>query len=269
MIPPNTMKTFATAVVLSAIFVLVSRSEDDRIVIDRGGGMLVQEEVQSLLTGAVSLAILKDDVELLKKLRLMGWDPKKPLGQSNLINDGCQSLHAAAISHSSKTVEWLITEVGIEKDKRGKNNEYAISLVDGSDQDAKEVIRLLARPSDGGLTGLIDAVLDKIGPLQAMPERRIIVDASDTPDPNLLLKRLQIRYKGVEAVRNRKAIVQQLANAVDEIELITISIKKVNDAEYRYTFSENRGPMAGHGANGTAVSKHGYWITSLEGGYDS
>lgn len=229
-----------------------------------------QDAVQEMLSGAVELAIMREDIDFLRKLREMGWNPKMPLVGKKLTSDGWPALHAAALLRSPLVIEWLITEAGVEKDQRGKRNEYAISW-DSSDPDeiSKEVIELLRRDDDGGIEGLFDAVLDAMEPFYAGDKKRIIIDATGTPNPERFLKQLRKRCERAEAVKNKEEVIKQLKEGKDELELIAISIRKTGDAEYEYSFSRNSGPLSGSGENGTVKSKYGYWIARLEGGSDS
>jgi len=264
------MKSLLTIIAFTFSFVPHVQSVDEWVPTGRPGEQMKQETAQEMLSGAVEMAIMRKDIDLLRKLRGMGWDPKKPLVGKTLTGDGWPALHAAALLRSPKVIEWLITEVGVKKDQRGQYNRYAITW-DSSNPDeiSKEVIELLKRDDDGGIEGLYDAVLDEIGPFKDDVNRRIIIDATDTPNPEKFLKRLQTRCKTAETVKDRKNILNQLENGIDGLELITISIKKVGDAKYTYSFTQYSGPLSGGGHNGKVESKYGYWIAEMEGGFDS
>jgi hypothetical protein len=264
------MKTILTIAFLTIISAPLVRSGDVMVPTGRPGEMMDQEIVQKLLSGAVHMAILRQDVEHLKKLRDLGWDPKKPIIEESLIEDKWPTLHAAVLHRSPKVVEWLVTEAGVEKDQRGLHREFAISHdYSGDDEISKSIIALLKRDDDGGIEGLFDALLDEMEPWENHDEKRIIIDATDTPDPELFLKQLRKRCGAAEAVKDRKEILKQLDAAVHGMELITISIKKASDDGYSYSLEWNSGPLSGGGQTGKVFSKHGYWIVELEGGWDS
>jgi hypothetical protein len=264
------MKFLLTIIAFNFFFVPLVQSENEWIPTGRPGERMKQEDVQEMLSGAVEMAIMRKDIDLLRNLRGMGWDPKKPLVGKKLTGNGWPALHAAALLRSPKVIEWLITEVGIEKDQRGKRNEYAITW-DSSDPDeiSKEVIELLRRDDDGGIQGLFDAVLDEMEPFKSREKWRIIIDASATPNPELFLQRMQARCKNTKAIKNKEHVLNQLKEGIDGLELITITIKKVGNLKYTYSFTQNSGPLSGGGENGIVESKYGYWIAELQGGFDS
>lgn len=264
------MKTVLTIVFLTIITTPLARPGDETVPTGRPGEMMDQEIVQKLLSGAVHMAILRQDVEHLKKLRELGWDPKKPISEESLIEDQWPTLHAAVLHRSPKVVEWLVIEAGVEKDQRGLHREFAISHdYSGDDEISKSIIALLKRDNDGGIEGLFEALIDEMEPWEDHDQKRIIIDVADTPDPELFLKQLRKRCGTVETVKNRKEVLKQLEAAAHGMELITISIKKTGDAEYSYSLNWNSGPLSGGGQNGKVLSKHGYWIVELEGGWDS
>jgi hypothetical protein len=245
-------------VLLSAI--CAPAAEPEKFIEVGHGELMAQEDVQNLLAGAVCLAVRKDDVDLLRKLRATGWDPKQVIEQPRVEEDEWPVLHAAVYHASPRTVEWLLTECGLKRDRMGRYNEFAIrwALVGELDADKRKIIDLLKRPSDGGLAGLVDCLVAEVGDVEPREGQRIIVNTSDTPDPKLVFERLKNRNKAIEAAKDGEDPEAKLDNG--DVEAVSISITKTGDSDYDWSIDRTSGPMSGGRFGGSAKSQYGYWI---------
>lgn len=225
------------------------------------GELWEKDDMQQLLTGAAYVAMRKDDVELLRKLRKMGWDPKQALDVYRLPEDKWPVLHAAVVSRSPRTVKWLLGECGQKKDQLGLYGEFAMkwAVIHEDDADARKVVDILKRPSDGGLAGLIDCLVPEIGSLEPYGEdTRTVVDAAGTPDPNLVYERLRKENQDFKTAADDEGY-----RTGPEVTAITITIAKTGEGKYSYSIDSDGG-----GHKGTAISKNGFWLLETAGGWD-
>jgi len=263
--------------------------EEKLVPTGRPGEFMKQAQAQEYLSGAAYMAMMRQDVELLKKLKSMGWDPHQPTqGDFWFPLEGEPMLHAAVIFYSTKTIEWLVKEEGVKKDLRDSNGEVALRIIIWGQEYDKEhdhgpkdeeirkdvselekpIIDLLKRDDDGGINGMYEAVLNSMAYAIRDEKTIFILKASKTPDPAKFFAMFRKFSPGVVAFEDAKK-VDQMDTSGKKITFVTVQIEKVDDKKYTYKIDYHSGPMDGGGVNGRVISRYGYWIMITEGGYDS
>lgn len=215
---------------------------------------------QRLLSGAVALAISADNVPLLKQLHDLGWDPRQPMCDPSSPESQMSSLHAAAEFSSLETMRWLLGNFALEKAGRDAKGRFPIEYtLHSSSEKAKEIRRLLERADNGGLAGLIEAVLTHLGGKDS--EIQWIVDVTATPDPVLVARLLRNRFGEMLEYHGDDDVQRRLTKG--NAELIRIKIRKADGVGHQFSIDRQTGPSSGYGVAGTVKSEFGYWVAKI------